>query len=143
MKYKRSSHSVYYCEYHIVISTKYRRKIFNKGVFAYFDKKLKEIRKYYPQIEFLEVNHDKDHLHMLVLIPPQMSVGKAVGIIKANTAKGLKDKFTFIKEAYWGSDGVWSDSYFVSTVGINEEVIRKYIESQGKEDSGQAELELG
>lgn len=79
---------------------------------------------------------------MLVSIPPKMSVGKVVGILKSNTSRRLKEKFPFLKEVYWGTDGVWSEGYFVSTVGINEEVIRKYIQYQGKEDSGQAQLVL-
>ena len=71
-----------------------------------------------------------------------MSVGSAVRIIKTNTARGLKQKFPFLKETYWGTDGVWSDGYFVSTVGINETIIRNYIIKQGKEDAGQAKLAL-
>ena len=55
----------------------------------------------------------------------------------------MKQKFPFLKEVYWGAAGLWSDGYFVSTVGINEEVIKDYIERQGKEDIGQAKLELG
>ena len=79
---------------------------------------------------------------MLVSIPPKMSVGSVVRIVKSNTSRGLKQKFPFLKEMYWGTDGIWSDGYFVSTVGVNESTIRKYIENQGKEDSGQAMLEL-
>ena len=63
-------------------------------------------------------------------------------MIKANTGKRLRDKFKFINEIYWGFKGIWSIGYFVSTVGINEEVIRKYIEKQVEEDSGQAKLEF-
>ena len=59
------------------------------------------------------------------------------------TSKDIKKKFNFLKDVYWGTDGIWSDGYFVSTVGINEEIIKKYIEQQGKEDSGQAQLVLG
>ena len=62
---------------------------------------------------------------------------------EANTAKRLKEKFSYIKTLYWGTDGIWSDGYFVSTVGVNEQVIKQYIENQGKEDTGQAMLELG
>jgi len=58
-------------------------------------------------------------------------------IIKSNTSRYLKKKFPFLKKDYWGRDGVWSDGYFVSTVGVNKEVIRNYIEQQGQEDSGQ------
>ena len=65
-----------------------------------------------------------------------MSVGSVVRLIKSNTARRLKKKFAFLKQAYWGTDGIWSEGYFVSTTGINEETIRKYIEAQGKEDLG-------
>jgi putative transposase len=101
------------------------------------DKKLGEITEHYPQIRFKEINHDKDHIHMLVSIPPTMRVGKAVGIIKANTARKLKQKFPFLKDVYWGTDSVWSEGYFVTTVGANERAIKKYIEEQGKKDLGQ------
>lgn len=137
MKLIRLAHTVYHCEYHLVIVTKYRREIFRQGVFAYMDKKLGEITEHYPQIRFKEINHDKDHIHMLVSIPPTMRVGKAVGIIKANTARKLKQKFPFLKDVYWGTDSVWSEGYFVTTVGANERAIKKYIEEQGKKDLGQ------
>ena len=77
-----------------------------------------------------------------MVIPPKMAVGKAVGVIKANTSKRMKEKFPFLRKVYWGTDGIWSDGYFVSTVGVNEAVIQRYIEHQGQEDSGQAQLEL-
>lgn len=110
------AHCVYHCEYHVVIVTKYRREIFvREGVFAYMRERLAEVGEYYPQIKFREINHDKDHIHMLVSIPPTMAVGKAVGIIKANSAKHLKQKFPFLKHVYLGTDSVWSEGYFVTT----------------------------
>lgn len=124
-------------KYHLVIVTKYRRKIFNKGVFVYLETKLAEITDYYPQIKFRKINHDEDHLHLLISVPPTMAFGKAVGIIKTNTARGIKKKFPFIKKIYWGTDSIWSEGYFVTTVGADETVIRKYIENQGKKDLGQ------
>jgi len=131
------SHCVYHCDYHLVIVTKYRKKVFNDGIFSYFDIKLAEITSHYPLIRFKEVNHDKNHLHLLISIPPTMTIGKVVGIIKQNTARELKKKFTFLKQVYWGTGSIWSEGYFVSTVGVNEQAIRKYIEEQGKKDSGQ------
>ena len=142
MQYKKQTHCVYVCQYHIVLPTKYRKKIFNPGVFAYIKDKLSEIGKHYPEIEIVKVNADKDHIHMLISIPPKMSVGSVVRIIKSNTSRGLKDKFLFLKEVYWGTDGIWSDGYFVSTIGINEEVVKRYIENQGKEDIGRSQIEL-
>ena len=143
MQLIRLAHCVYHCEYHVVIVTKYRRNIFGEGVFAYMRERLAEITEYYPQIKFREVNHDKDHIHMLISVPPTMGVGKAIGIVKANTAKQLKQKFPFIKQVYWGTDAVWSEGYFVTTVGANETAIRKYIEEQGKKDLGQTLFETG
>ena len=125
------------------MSSKYRRKIFNEGVKEYLKDILKRIPEYYPEIAIEEVNTDQDHVHMLVSIPPKIAVSRAVAVIKANTAKALKEKFPFLKKTYWGTDGIWSDGYFVSTVGINESVIRKYIEQQGQEDRGQAKLVFG
>jgi putative transposase len=125
-----------------VITTKFRKKIFNEGIFAYFDIKLAEITHHYPLITFTKVNHDKDHIHLLMSIPPTMSVGKAVGLIKQNTARELKQKFQFLRQVYWGTEAVWSEGYFVSTVGTNESIIKHYIENQGKEETGQATLEL-
>lgn len=140
MELTHLSHCVYRCEYHLVIVTKYRKEIFNEGIFAYFDIKLAEITEHYPLIRFLKTNHDKDHLHLLISIPPTIPVGRVVGIIKQNTARHLKQKFPFLKDVYWGTEAVWSEGYFVSTVGINEEIIKAYIENQGKKDSGQIRL---
>ncbi len=126
----------------MVLVTKYRKAIFNDGIFAYMDKKLAEISEHYPTIRFKTVNHDKDHIHLHLTIPPTMSVGKAIGIIKQNTARGLRQKFPFLKEVYWGTDGVWSDGYFVTTVGIDEAMIKAYIENQGQQDAGQTKFEM-
>jgi len=122
--------------------TKYRRKVFNEGVFAYLKKRLNEVKDHYPELDILQINHDIDHVHVLIVIPPKMSVGQVVRILKSNTSRRLKEKFPFLKKVYWGTDGIWSDGYFVSTVGVNEQVIRKYIEHQSQEDAGQAQLVL-
>jgi len=126
----------------MVIVTKYRKAIFNEGIFAYFKVKLAEVTEHYPLIKIKEVNHDCDHIHLLVSIPPTITVGKVVGLIKQNTAKELKQKFPFLKQVYWGTDAIWSEGYFVSTVGINDKVIRAYIENQGKKDTGQTLFEI-
>lgn len=143
MRYKKQHHCIYYCQYHIVLTSKYRRKIFSQGLGRYLYKLLKGIESHYPEIEIIEYNYDTDHIHLLVSIPPKMSVGSVIRVIKSNTSRSLKKEFKFLKEVYWGKEGIWSDGYFVSTVGANEKVIKKYIEHQGKEDSAQAELDLG
>jgi putative transposase len=122
--------------------TKYRKCILNEGIFAYLEKKLAEITEHYPLIKFGAVNHDRDHVHFLVSIPPTMTVGKVIGVIKQNTSRELKQKFPFLKRVYWGTEAVWSEGYFVSTVGIDESVIQRYIEEQGKKDAGQTKFEI-
>ena len=69
-------------------------------------------------------------------------VSKVVETIKSNTSKTLKKKFAFLKKIYWDKKGIWGKGYFVSTVGINEEVIRRYVQSQEEEETGQAKLEF-
>ena len=108
----------------------------------YLKRKILQIRKFHPEIEIVEVNTDLDHIHLLVSIPPKFSVSEVVRMIKAHTGRAMREKFPFLDKVYWGVDGIWSIGYFVSTVGINESTIRKYVQMQGKEDSGQAKLEF-
>ena len=142
MSYKKQSNCIYLCHYHLVLATKYRRKIINEGISEFLRNRLHEIEDHYPDLEIMEYNHDQDHIHVLLSVPPKMSVGEVVRIIKTNTARKLKVEFPFLKKVYWGTSSIWSGSYFVSTVGISEEIIRRYIEHQGQEDCGQAKLEL-
>ena len=142
MEYKKQSHAVYYTQYHIVISTKYRRKIFKAGIGEYLQRRVHQITRFHPDIEIIEVNTDLDHIHLVISIPPKFSVSKVVNMIKANTGSYMRQRFPWLDKVYWGVEGIWSIGYFVSTVGISEEVIQNYIEMQAKEDSGQAQLEL-
>lgn len=124
----------------MVFSTKYRRKILNQGVGEYLVTSLPDINKYYPDIRIYQAKADLDHIHFLISIPPRFAISKVVNLIKSNTGRMMREKFPFLNQVYWGDDGIWSSGYFVSTVGINEELIRKYIEAQGQEDNGQAQL---
>ena len=125
-----------------MISTKYRRKVLRDGFGEYVKKLLLGIGKQIPDIEIIEVNTDVDHVHMLLSIPPKFSVSEVVKILKAKTGLGMRKKFPFLDKVYWGVGGIWSIGYFVSTIGIAEETMRKYVQMQGKEDSGQAKLEF-
>ena len=135
-EYLHDAHSIYLCDYHIVICTKYRRKVINKGFGVYLKNKAYEVTRFYPRLRIKEFNHEGDHVHMLVSIPPSMSVGSFVRLYKTNSSRNVKKQFEFLKKVYWGTDGFWSDGYFASTVGINERIIRAYIERQGAEDAG-------
>jgi len=77
-----------------------------------------------------------------MVIPPKYAVSKVVETIKKNTSRSLNRKSAFLKKIYWDRKGIWGKGYFVSTVGINEEIIRRYVESQEEEETGQAKLEF-
>lgn len=142
MDTRRQAHCVYRCQYHIVFIPKYRFGILTSGVKEYLEIKLDEIRKYYPEIEYVERNIQPDHVHLLLSFPPKYSIAKVVGIIKSNTGRALKEKFDFIRERYFKVGSIWSPGYFVSTVGLDETFIANYVKYQEKEDLGQAKLAL-
>ncbi len=129
-------------QYHIVFVTKYRRKILTKGVASYLKTIFQEIRKFRPDVEFIEIGIDQDHVHLNVIIPPKYAVSDVVREMKANSSRRLRAKFGFLEKVYWGTRSVWSKGFFVSTVGVDEETIRNYVKWQGEEDNGQAELEF-
>jgi len=89
----------------------------------------------------LEIGIKKDHIHLYMVIYLKYTVSKVAGTIK-NTRRFLSRRFAFLKKAYWDRKGIQGEGYFVSTVEINEEVIRRYIDSKEKEETGQAKLEL-
>ena len=77
-----------------------------------------------------------------MVIPPKYSVNFAVETVKKNTSRALREKYQFLDKVYGDRGGIWSKGYCVSTVGIAEEIIFRYVARQGKEDSGQAQLEF-
>ena len=142
MRLRKSAHTVYRTQYHIVWITRYRKKILTKGVKDYLRIKLQEIRKYYPDWEYIRIGIDSDHIHLHMVIPPKYSISEVVETIKKNTSRYLKEEFSFLGNVYWDDKGIWGIGYFVSTVGINEDMIKKYVGLQEKEDTGQAKLEI-
>jgi len=143
MKLHKAAYTVYKTQYHIVWITRYRRKILTKGVTAYLETKLREVTKYYADWEYIAIGIDVDHVHLYMIIPPKYSVSYVVETLKKNTSRHLSLKFCFLSKVYWDNQGIWSKGFFVSTVGINERIIQDYVNMQGKEDTGQAQLELG
>ena len=129
--------------YHMVWIPRYRYKVLVKGVDEYLLTKMDEIRKIYPEIEYVQRNIQPDHVHIVLSFPPKYSIAKVVQIIKSNTGKAMWEKFEFLRKRYYGRGGIWSAGYFVSTVGLDEKLIEKYVRYQEKEDLGQAKLALG
>lgn len=141
MRLIKSAHSVYQTQYHICIVTRFRRKWLNPGIASYTKDLLQGLRKGYPDWEYIEIGTDEDHIHIHMIIPPKYAVSKVVEIIKSKTSLQLKHKFQIFQQIYWDRGGIWSVGYFVSTVGADEKVIRRYVAEQGKEDEGQAQLD--
>ena len=143
MKLHKQAHTVYKTQYHIVWVTRFRRKILIPGIESYLRIKLEEVRKFFPDWYFEEIGVAEDHVHIHMIIPPKYSVSKVVETIKKNTSRSLREKFShYLSKVYWDKGGIWSKGFFVSTIGINEETIRRYVRMQGKEDAGQAQLEF-
>jgi len=79
---------------------------------------------------------------MVMVIPPKYAIADVMGIMKSQSASVLRKKFDFLSKVYWKENIVWSPGYFVSSVGVDEQVIRRYVERQGHRDSGQFREEL-
>ena len=142
MDIRLSGHTAYRTEYHIVWIPKYRHRILNPGVKGYLEKLFPKVIEQLPGCEIIKYNIQPDHIHMVMIIPPKYTVSGVVGKIKGMTGSELRKKFEWLKNRYWKENIVWSPGYFVSTVGIEEEKVLKYVEYQGRQDSGQAKLEL-
>ena len=143
MRFRKSSHAVYKTEYHIVWTPRYRRKLFVTGVKHYTEQLLRSLEGLEEDIEVIRVNVQPDHIHLVIVIPPRVSVAEVVQYIKTHTAQKLKAKFPFLQRAIYGRESIWSRGYCVSGIGLNEKEILAYVEHQNKEDRGQLKLDLG
>ena len=133
MRICQLNHCVYQILYHIVFATKYRRKILKDYTFPEIIKSIRKLQKKYPDWYIHKINTANDHVHILIEIPPSYTVSEVVQKLKSQSSGDLKRRFKYIREAA-EQDAVWSVGYFVSTIGFNEEIIRKYIEKQSIQD---------
>lgn len=120
------------CKYHVVFVPKYRRKI----IYAQYQQSLQDIIRLlcqYKGVEILEGHMMIDHVHLLLSIPPKMSVSSFMGYLKGKSALMMFEKHANLKYKF-GNRHFWAEGYYVSTVGLNEATIRKYIEDQEKQD---------
>ena len=137
MRIQGLNHSTYQHQYHIVWGTKYRRKILKPYVLTELKKCFYETVKKYPTLWIEALNANDDHVHIQIEVPPNIAVSDAVGKLKSASSRHLRSRFKFIREIYLEKDGIWSVGYFSSTIGLNEEQIRRYIVAQGKKDKPQ------
>ena len=129
---KHTAHSTYRCEYHIVFAPKYRRK----EIYGQLKKDRGEIiRKLCNEkkVEILEANACTDHIHLLVSVPPYISIAQFMGFLKGKSTLMIFDRHANLKYKY-GNRHFWCRGYYVDTVGRNERVISEYIQKQLEED---------
>ena len=120
------------CKYHIVFTPKYRRKINYNQIREDIKEILVELCKY-KGVEIIEGHMMPDHIHMLLSIPPKYSVSSVMGYLKGKSALMILERHANLKYKY-GNRHFWCEGYYVSTVGLNEETIKKYIAEQEQRD---------
>ncbi|MCW7761160.1 IS200/IS605 family transposase [Photorhabdus luminescens] len=138
IKAQSSAHTKWLCKYHIVFSPKYRRKVIFASIRSSIGGILRDLCKY-KGVEIIEGHLMPDHVHMLVSIPPKISVSSFMGYLKGKSALMIFDKHANLKYKF-GNRKFWAEGYYVSTVGLNEATIRKYIREQEKSDLLQDKL---
>lgn len=136
----RTAHSTYRCEYHIVFAPKYRRQIvygqIKKDIGTIFRKLCNE-----KKVEIIEAEACPNHIHMLVSIPPYLSIAQFVGFLKSKSTLMIFDRHANLKYKY-GSRSFWCRGYYVDTVGKNERIIQEYIKNQLQEDSNNDQISM-
>lgn len=131
-KYRRLTHVVYKCDYHIVFTPEYRFRILTGHISTMLEHDLRSICEW-KDVMMEELNIQKDHVYMIVSIPPKVSVSDFMGILKGKTAiKLFKSYPNLKKKPYWGNH-FWARGYFVNTVGLDEDMIRRYVKYQEEE----------
>ena len=132
-QYKRLAHSIWLCTYHIVFCPKYRYKILEGKAEVIVRNHLYKLCGQKDQMTIEEINIQADHVHMILSIPPKYSVSEIMGFLKGKTAIKLFHEQRDLTRQYWGRH-IWSRGYCVSTIGLNEDQIRKYVKWQQERD---------
>ena len=132
-RFKRLSHSIYECKYHVVFCPKYRYQIFKDQIGEYTKQQIYRLCQQKELVEVLELNVQSDHIHLVVSIPPKYAVSEFMGYLKGKLSLRLFQQYEHLGRRYWGRH-LWSRGYCVSTVGLDEEKIRKYVKWQEKRE---------
>ena len=137
---KSTAHSKYRCQFHIVFAPKYRRKVIYKELRADIGQIIRKLCDE-KKVEIIEAQACPDHIHMLVSIPPYLSVAQFVGTLKSKSALMIFDRHANLKYKY-GNRNFWCRGYYVDTVGKNEKKIKEYIKNQLEEDYTKDQITL-
>ena len=144
-RFRKLSHAIWHCEYHIVWTPKYRYRILRGEVVEEVGRCIRRFAGE-KKCEIVELNIQQDHVHLLVMVPPKISVSSLLGILKGRTAIRIFKQFPNLKKKpYWGNH-FWASGYCVDTVGMDAEMIRRYVKYQEnkekREESGQQRLKF-
>ena len=140
-RFKKLSHTLYERKYHIVMCPKYRHRIFKDEIAEYAKQQLYSLCRQKDLVEVLELNILADHIHLVVSIPPKYSVSAIMGYLKGKLSIRLFQKYERLGK-YWGQH-LWSRGYCVSTVGLDEDKIRKYVKWQETKEKEVEEVQKG
>ncbi len=140
-EYESLSHTKWDCKYHVVFIPKKRKKVIFGGIRKYLGKMLHELA-VQKGCQIVEGHLMSDHIHMCISIPPKYSVSNVVGYIKGKSAIGIARHFLG-KSRNFSGENFWARGYFVSTVGLDEAMVRAYIREQEQEDERYEQLKLG
>ena len=140
---RQGAHTQWECRYHVVWCPKYRKDIFiNEGLRSYTWELFKRIaREYDINIEAMDIA--EDHVHMLIEIPPKLSVADVARTFKSISAREIFEKFPSLKSRLWAGE-LWKDGYFLKSVGseVTREMVKKYIDSHWEREGNPAQLRL-
>lgn len=134
------AHTKWNCKYHIVFAPKYRRQVIYGKIKADIGIMLRKLCEY-KQVEIIEAEACKDHIHMLVSIPPKYSVSQIMGYLKGKSSLMIFEKYANMKYKY-GNRHFWCRGYYVDTVGRNKKAIAEYIRNQLQEDVSYDQMSL-
>jgi len=138
--YNRSSHAVYRCEYHFVWVPKYRYQVLVKETKPRLKEILIELCNW-VDIGIIEGAVCSDHVHMYLSVPPKYSPSHVMKILKGKSAERLREEFPELGKRYWGMH-IWARGYFVSTVGIDRDIIQNYVRQQQEDEVRSEQLRL-
>jgi len=130
-RFRKLSHTIYECKYHLIFCPKYRYRILKDEVREYVGRQIERLLSQKEGIEIIEMNVQIDHVHLVVWLPPKYSVSQVMGYLKGKLALKLLNRYERLGKQFGGRH-IWSRGYCVSTVGIDEERIREYVRWQEK-----------
>ena len=134
------AHTQWECKYHIVFAPKYRRQIIYGKIKQDIGQMIRKLCEY-KGVEIIEAEACKDHIHMLVSIPPKYSVAQFMGYLKGKSSLMIFEKYANLKYKY-GNRHFWCRGYYVSTVGKNKKAIAEYIRNQLQEDYADDQMSI-